>query len=166
MYVTSAAHLSTRCWGAKLAIKHVGGNACAGGRIALRGLALCGPRPRAELGLPHQTRNPVASTTNALYTQFHLNPRTAIHPAMGDEGMGNPSGQFAIFPCASAQRTFFPGIIPAHGYVQYPAHHAHSILVSMRFDKTKALGYGCEKMATAFFRISRSCRTRSSSRFK
>ena len=36
----------------------------------------------------------------------------------------------------------------------------------MRFDKPKALGYGCEKMATALFRILRSCRTRSSSRLR
>ena len=154
--MTSATHARIGCWSSELAIEHIGSNACDGCRIAVRSPVMGGPRPRAELGLPHQTRDPVASTVNALHTQFYLNPQTVIHSPMRGEGMGDPPGQFAIFSFASAQRAFSPGIIPAHGYVQYPAHRAHSILISMRLDKTKALGYGCEKMATAFFKISRS----------
>src|SRR2546423_5772862 len=93
-----------------------------------------------------------------------MHSRTTIDPSISMVRRLNAEGSVAIFPLVLTHRRLAPGVIPTHRYVERLTEQAHRILLPMVFDELKP--YGClrEKMATAFFNMSRSCRTLSNSR--
>jgi hypothetical protein len=62
--------------------------------------------------------------------------------------------------------TLPPGVIPTHGNAQDPAHGFDGILVLMGGYEPIFHQDSREKMLTAFFTMSRSCRVTSSSRLR
>src|ERR1051326_2617474 len=76
----------------------------------------------------------------------------------------NPFGDLAIFLLPCRGRTLAPGVEAANRDPQDPAHDADLPLPQGGLDKAETVFYGCEKMATAFFKISRSWRNISFSR--
>ena len=52
--------------------------------------------------------------------------------------------------------SLLPGIEAAAGYPQQPAHRCYGIATGQRLDGAELHFVGCEKMASAFFKTSRS----------
>ena len=72
--------------------------------------------------------------------------------------------ELSIFSAMLAGFSFTPSIESAHGYFQHVTHHRHWILSVVISDKLILHSWLREKMLPAFFKMSRSCRTRSNSR--
>src|SRR5258708_2153806 len=85
---------------------------------------------------------------------------------MGLENRHDLLGQFAIFPLPGALRAFSPGVEAPCRHPQHAAHNPHFKVLAVVLDKEKTFFYGREKMASAFFNISRSWRKISFSRCK
>lgn len=93
-----------------------------------------------------------------------MHSRTPIDPSIGMVRRLNAFGEVAIFSLVVTHRALAPDVIPTHRHVERFTEQAHQILLPMVFDELKPYGWLREKMATAFFNMSRSCRTLSNSR--
>src|SRR6266566_3888078 len=112
---------------------------------------------RNEFQLSHQTSHPLACAPDPLGLQVGMHARTTIHPSIGMISRLNMLGKLAIFSLMLTHRTLPPGIIATDRHVKCLAEQAHRILLPMVFDELKPYGWLREKMAIAFFNISRSC---------
>src|SRR5258708_4781364 len=72
--------------------------------------------------------------------------------------------ELSIFSALLAEFSFPPSRESAHGSFQHVTHHRHWILPVVISDKLRLHSWLREKMLPAFFKMSRSCRTRSTSR--
>src|SRR5450759_5536502 len=95
-----------------------------------------------------------------------MNAWTAIHLTVLEEDLLNFGGKSGIFSAMLGSLPVFPGIIAALGNLQGLAQLGDRILVAVLCDELKFHSGPREKMPIAFFKISRSCRSRSFSRFK
>src|ERR1700736_5624400 len=90
----------------------------------------------------------------------------SIDAAMRMENAMNLFGQFAIFSLVGTGFTLKRVIVATDGNQKHTAHATYRIELGMFFDEGIAQLWAREKMASAFFRMSRSCRVTSNSRFK
>src|SRR6266700_8077608 len=72
----------------------------------------------------------------------------------------------SIFSFTSAGGTLAPGVKAAFRDLKHTTHHHYGKLLLVLFDKLICHRWSREKMLTTFFRISRSCWTRSNSRLR
>ena len=93
-----------------------------------------------------------------------MHTRTAIDLAIGLVNCLDLLSQLVIFSLMLTDRAKAPGVVSAHGNVEGLTKQADRILPAMLLDELKLYGWGCEKMTNAFFKISRSLWTLSSSR--
>lgn len=116
--------------------------------------------------LTHQTSDALAPTADPLCLQFGMHPWTAIDPSVGLESGLDSFGQVGIFSTMSAGHPLAPGVVPTHRHLQHSAHRRNGILMPMLCNELVAHCGPREKMPSAFFKISRSCLTISSSRLR
>lgn len=106
----------------------------------------------------HQSSYSLTSTVDALASQYGVNAGTAIGGSPLLKHVLNVGAQLLIFLLMSTQWPFSPGIIPTLGHLQHPTHRSNGKLPVMLGNE---LIFHCRlgvKMASAFFRISRSSR--------
>jgi hypothetical protein len=65
-------------------------------------------------------------------------------------------GKFLIGHLSLADRPDTPGVVSAMGNPEHPTHQAHWILITLSLTKLEFHRFVCEKMAMAFFKMSRS----------
>jgi hypothetical protein len=135
-----------------------------GGWVAWGGDSPMTRPARNEFQLSHQTSRPLACAPDPLGLQFGVDARTALHLSVSLVHRLNAVGKLAIFSLMLTHRTPSPGVIPTDRHVKCLAEQAHRRLLPVVFDESKPYGWLREKMATAFFTISRSCRVLSNSR--
>ena len=126
--------------------------------------AIARPGLRQHAGLAHQPRDPMLPTGEAEGAQLHPDPRTAVAPLHLPLNLADLLGQDAIGFHAIAQRPRTPGVVTGPRHLQHPAHRGHAPDAGMRLDKGESHRLSLAKKAVAFFRISRSSRSRSFSR--
>lgn len=115
---------------------------------------------------PHEARDALASTADTVEAQDRVEARTAIHPASGDKGRLDLRGQRRVGLRMGAWGAATPGILAADGDRQRLTHDPHRERAAVAGDERILHGWPREKMPSAFFKISRSCVSRSSARFK
>jgi len=109
----------------------------------------------------HQSRYPVPAATISLATQGMKNPRTAIGLFALLKDFLYRCGQLLIFTRPDRLTALSPCIIPTPSNPHYFAHLLDRILpVVLGYESVYRSG-SAEKMATAFFKMSRSRRRRS-----
>lgn len=108
--------------------------------------------------LSHETSYPLARTSDPLRLQFSMHARAAIHPSVGMVNGLNAFGELAIFSLVFTHRALPPGVVSTHRHAERLAEPIHWIRVPMVFDEREPYNWLREKMVTAFFNISRSCR--------
>src|SRR5256885_15054168 len=89
-----------------------------------------------------------------------MNPRTAIAAAALRVDRGHLECQTLILKCVCCGRLLAPGVVSGAGDLEYPAHQPHRIAGLLRCDKSESHSLSLAKKAVAFFRISRSSRSR------
>lgn len=119
---------------------------------------------RSQSLLSHEASDPLAGTLDPLGLQLGMHPWATIYAAVGMVRRLNVEGSLTIFSLMLTHRAFAPGVVPSQRYVGGLTEQAHRILLPMVFDELKPHGWLREKMATALFTMSRSCRTLSRSR--
>src|SRR5947199_1407136 len=89
-----------------------------------------------------------------------MNPRTAIAAAALRVDRGHLECQTLILKCVCCGRPLAPGVVSRARDFEYPAHQRHRIAGLLRCDKSESHSLSLAKKAVAFFRISRSSRSR------
>src|SRR5262249_38878482 len=119
---------------------------------------------RQDAGLSHQPGDPMLPTGEAERAQFHPDPRTAI--ALPDLALdvANLLRQDAIGTDPIAERPRTPCVVAGPRHLQHPTHRPHVPDAGMRLDEGESHRRSLAKKAVAFFKISRSSRSRSFSR--
>src|SRR5206468_4207940 len=102
----------------------------------------------------------------ALITQLRMDAWASITAFVRLSRHGDILYQSGIFSAVLTGLAFAPGRRPADRYLQHTTHHRNWILSRISSDKVILQTYAREKMPSAFFNISRSCRSISFSRFK
>src|SRR5215831_9767875 len=122
------------------------------------------PTAAADAMEAHQPGHAMAADPDPVGPQVLMNPRTAIPtvrcPIAGPD-MGEEPRILALPPRLAAPT---PGIKPTAGDLQHPTQDLHRIRDLLRFDEAIPQDDSLAKKAIAFFKMSRSCRTWSSSR--
>src|SRR5215469_5393027 len=122
------------------------------------------PTHTVEVMLAHQARHPMAPDADALGPEVLIDPRTTIptvrRPIAGPDMREQP-GILAL-PRRLAAPT--PGVKPTARHLQDPTQDLHWIRGLLRLDEAIPHDDSLANKAIAFFRMSRSCRTWSSSR--
>src|SRR5215831_12805423 len=122
------------------------------------------PTHTAEVMPAHQARHPMAPDADPLGPEVLIDPRTTIptvrRPIAGPDMREQP-GILAL-PRRLAAPT--PGVKPTARHLQDPTQDLHWIRGLLRLDEAIPHDDSLAKKAIAFFRMSRSCRTWSSSR--
>ena len=95
-----------------------------------------------------------------------MDPWTAVDLAMLQVEVLNFGGKLGIFSAVLGNLPVFPGVIAALGNRQRLAKQRERVLVALLCDELELQRWPREKMPIAFFKLSRSCRSRSFSRFK
>ena len=94
-----------------------------------------------------------------------MNARAAIDLAVLQKDLLDVGTQAGIFSAMLARLAVFPGIIAALGDLKRLAEHRDRVVGAVLGNERKAQSWLREKMPSAFFRISRSWRKISFSRF-
>nr|WP_196797939.1 hypothetical protein [Pseudomonas aeruginosa] len=113
-------------------------------------------RANAQTGFAHQSSNPVSTTRMPHGRKLGLDSVMAIDPI---HLIVDGADLFAQTPIRNLSRRrwpLLPGIEAAAGYSQQPAHRRYGIATGQRLDGAELRFVGCEKMASAFFKTSRS----------
>jgi hypothetical protein len=95
-----------------------------------------------------------------------VNAWTAVDLAVFQENLLDCGGKLGIFWAMLGNLPVFPGIIATLGNLKRLAEQGDRVLVAVLCNELKLQSWPREKMPIAFFRMSRSCRSRSFSRFK
>src|SRR6185295_963004 len=114
--------------------------------------------------LRHQARHALAAAAFAALRQLVMDARAAITMFRLLVNRPNLDTQSAIFSAAGAFRTPAPRVVPAHGDLQHATQDHHRKVPGLRPYEAVLHRGRSEKIAKAFFRISRSCRRTSTSR--
>ena len=122
--------------------------------------------PGSEISFPHQASYPFARAVACFIAQFSVNTWTAIAALMPLERLLNCFGKVSIFSFALAGGALQPCVIATLGHCEHAAHGDNGRFLLVVFDELISHLDSREKMLMAFFRISRSCRKISFSRFK
>jgi len=133
-------------------------------------IAVGGDDPEAALGhrsnamAMHQPLDPAAADEAPFRAQGRVDARGAVAAAV--TGMDTPDSgqQRPVRRHPRALRAATPSVIAAARDFQRIAHQAHRPGVAVIFDEAELHFGGSEKMATVFFRMSRSMRSRWTSR--
>ncbi len=136
--------------------------------VPLRGVSI----PFGLLGLDavetHQSGHTVLAAPHPLTPELPVDPGAAVCPPAGSKDRPDPCDQGLVCHLSLADRPFLPGIIAAPGYIQHPTQSGDGKDFTVGIHKGKPHLFGREKIATAFFKMSRSWRrisfSRSSSR--
>ena len=128
----------------------------------------CRPSKKAGLlrnktFLFHQSPDPLTTTVNALVQELVLDSHRAVTLAAGKERRPYKHLEFAIFSPTLALWSSSPGVETARRHFQYPTHQAYRVLSAVFLDELIPHRFWSEKIATAFFKMSRSSLTRASS---
>src|ERR671919_1935040 len=134
-----------------LRIVHYGAN-------ALTAADALKPRPA------HQPHNAVMADMPASLKQIGMHPRHTIGATRTAVDGADLSGQIFLLPCTLRRPTAHPGVVPAGGDAQLPAHRPHWIEGLIRLHELED-SPGIEPVsranqAAAFAKISRSSRSR------
>src|SRR6266850_2022124 len=141
-------------------------------QVRNHGLALARPgrdpeaqlAPRLDSGQPSQSCHPVASAANALGEQFLPGLQRPVSFARFEMNTADVFEQDAILQDPPAGLTSEPGVKPASRHLQQFAHPVHREMTVVLFDEHEPQLDSLAKKATAFFKMSRSSLTLSSSR--
>src|SRR5579884_1925807 len=114
----------------------------------------------------HQPGDPFARDASPLILQFHMNTWTAISTSVRDKNLPNLLSQLSIFSFALTGRALAPSVVATFRDSKNAAHDGDGKFLFVLFDKLIFHLDSREKMLTAFFNISRSCWTLSSSRLR
>src|SRR5712691_2464155 len=115
--------------------------------------------------LPPQPRHPMAPADDATRLQRAPGLHRPIRFATFAVYALDSNEQRPVFAHAPALRARFPRVETAAAYPQQATQAAHRMLSSLRFDKHVSQLDSLAKKAAAFFKMSRSSRSRSFSRF-
>src|SRR5712691_30072 len=121
---------------------------------------------RTEIGLAHQPGHPFARDASPLLTQLDVETRTAISALMSTKPLSKLFCELGIFSRVLADRALQPGVIATLVYSEHTAHDHNRKFLLILFNELISHLDSREKMPTAFFNISRSCRKSSFSRFR
>src|SRR4051812_36330172 len=112
----------------------------------------------------HHPFDPLAADALARGTQFGMNTWCPIAASMGGMNPPDIAQQLAIGDLARAFWPGSPSVIARRRYTERIAHDAHRPDIPLILDQAEPHLGGSKKMATAFFKMSRSMRSRSFSR--
>ena len=115
---------------------------------------------------PHESCHSLAPAVPSFGSQGCMNARTAIDLTMLQKDLLDIGRQTGIFSAMLARLSAFPGKIATLGDLERLAEHRDRVVVVVLGNKRKAQSWLREKMPSAFFRMSRSWRRVSTSRFK
>ena len=137
----------------------------------MRGISACSEYPlpfafRTQPCLTHQSGNPLASKASSPITQFRMQARAAVSALMSAKFLSNLFYELGIFSLALRDRTLAPGVKATFRYAEHSAHDDNGEFLLVLFNKLIFYLDSREKMPTAFFSMSRSCWTLSSSRLR
>jgi len=113
--------------------------------------------------LKHQSGDSVLSTTDTLFAQIQPYPRASVSLFAFSEVIPNLYQQFGVRSFSMTWLTLQPVIVSTSGYFENTAHNVNMVFTSMLADKGILLHGRREKTPMAFFKMSRSSVTRSSS---
>ena len=154
--------LLIRLFGGKVPFQQVGSHGM--GLVALGGRLespfMLGP----DVIPPHQARNPVLTALPTQRQERVIDAWAAIGLVVITMDDLDLLQELSIRHLSLAGRPGVPGVVATARHLQHLAHAIHWQLTSILFDELESHLFGCEKMATAFFRMSRSCLTISNSR--
>src|SRR5881392_241430 len=149
--------------GCEIPIQQVGGYRQ--GMLAVgRAYAIAAWRVSPDAVLAHQPLDPLAADGLALGTQLGMNTRCPISAAVLRMNPPDIDQQLAIGVLARALWLRTPSVEAGRRHAQGIAHDAHRPDIPVVLDQAEPHLGGSEKMATAFFKMSRSMRRRSFSR--
>jgi hypothetical protein len=104
----------------------------------------------------HQPRHSIAPDLSSLRAERSMHTGTAVAPSAIAMNATDFLDQLAIGGRSHAFRSRSPRVVAAGTNVQHFAHHTHWERRSLVMDKAKSHFGGPEKMAMAFFKMSRS----------
>ena len=130
----------------------------------------CAPEPPLAPRLPahrqHQSSNALAADTPAMGTQLGMHARAAIAAAAGGVGRADLGGQCPVSCRPTALRPGGPVVVAAAAHLQHLAQDrdrkAGDVIANEGITHLRPVAW--PKMSAARFKMSRSMRTRSSSR--
>src|SRR3546814_18183466 len=107
----------------------------------------------SEAALLHQTRNPGTATWQALCHQLCMDSAVSVYPI--DFGMHQPyfAKQLAVSHLSHRRLPTQPCVIAATGNPEQHTHRSDRITFSQGLNGPKLHFVGCEKMASAFFKM-------------
>src|SRR5216683_2348356 len=130
----------------------------------ISGAAEATGRARTQSCHAHQPRHPLAPGALAALAQLDMDPGAAVAAATLAINRRNFEPQPLIFLAMLGGRPFTPGVVSRARDFEYPAHQRHRIAGLLPCDKSESHSLSLAKKAVAFFRISRSSRSRRFSR--
>src|SRR6185437_15759558 len=133
-------------------------------RLLMRGI--CGHakalwRGRQDASLAHEARDAVLACRKAKGLQFYPNARAAVAALHVVLDVLNLLREELIGLHALAERSRTPRVVAGPRHLQHPAHRGDVPDAGVRLDKGESHRRSLAKKAVAFFRISRSSRSRS-----
>src|SRR6266567_3339520 len=136
------------------------------GLVSFRGLYPTTFAPGREFHLLHQSRYPFTREASSLVTQFPMDTWTSIPALMIVKHLSNLLRDLSIFSLALTGGTLTPSIKTAFRDFEHLAHHRYREFMLLLLYELISHLLSREKMLIAFFSISRSCWTLSSSRLR
>jgi hypothetical protein len=99
---------------------------------------------------PHEARDALASTVDAVVAQGRMHARAAIHAASGDTGRLELRRERVVGLRPRARGTATPGVRATDGDLQRLPHDPHGELTDVTGDEGVFHGWPREKMPSAF----------------
>src|SRR6516162_6317809 len=130
----------------------------------ISGAAVATVSARTQSGSSHQPRHPLALGALAALAQLEVDPRAAVAAATLAINRRDFEPQPLIFLGMMGGRPFTPGVVSRARDFEYPAHQCYRVAGLLPCDKSESHSLSLAKKAVAFFRISRSSRSRRFSR--
>src|SRR5215469_5687355 len=112
----------------------------------------------------HQPRHPLAPSALAALAQLEVDPRAPVAAAILAINRRDFEPQPLIFLGMIGGRPFTPSVVSRARDFEYPAHQCYRVVGLLPCDKSESHSLSLAKKAVAFFRISRSSRSRRFSR--
>src|SRR5581483_8263971 len=137
----------------------------------MRKIAACGEHASpfafgTQARLTHQLGNSFARDASSPILQLDMQAWTAVSATMSAKFLSNLFGELGIFSLALTGWTLAPSVKATFRDTKHSAHDDNGEFLLVLFDKLVFHLDSREKMPTAFFRISRSWRRSSFSRFR
>ena len=114
----------------------------------------------------HQAFNPATTDASTPCPQCRVHARTAVTALARSVHGANVVQQCRVLDYPSAVRPLAPGIEASHRHPEHAAHHRDGPAAAMLLDGPEPHRNGLAKMAIPFLRMSRSIRSRSTSRLR